>query len=495
MTRNTPLHFLSTKRVWLPVTFFVISLAGILHHEVWLDEAQHFLLARDSNSFTQLFGNARREGHPLLWDGLLFLLTRCTDNVLYMQLLHILLNCAAVYLIAIGNLRWYEKILLAFSYFIFYEYNFISRNYGICVLFFFLLIRQFQKNKEALCGMAILLFLLSNCHLFAMLLSAAFVLAYTSCELRLLHDLGWRKWLPALAILLAGWAIALFCIIPPHHYGQTFLGFEQSGYLSDARLIKTFSVALKGIFYVPDYTAAGHRVENSLYVQTMHIRTLWMYVLSVSALVLPAVLLWKNRFARLLYIFFVLIFLPVYYFLPLENGERYFGFLFLAYAGCYQLAREKAGKATVIMTAIVLCLQCFNGIYFAVLDYRYPFSESREVSAFVKSAGKAGEPVLIDDPTLRPGISAYTDKKYFGMETGDSLSFCLWNEHQPEGTLNARLRDILQAHSSVIIVSHNDPGNYFDTARLDKLADFQKGMLPGENASVYGYTRNASVTH
>lgn len=35
-------------------SFFILSLIGVLYHEVWLDEAHHFLLARDSSSFYEL---------------------------------------------------------------------------------------------------------------------------------------------------------------------------------------------------------------------------------------------------------------------------------------------------------------------------------------------------------------------------------------------------------------------------------------------------------
>lgn len=37
--------------VILTLVYFVISLIGIQHHELWLDESHHWLLARDSGSF------------------------------------------------------------------------------------------------------------------------------------------------------------------------------------------------------------------------------------------------------------------------------------------------------------------------------------------------------------------------------------------------------------------------------------------------------------
>ncbi|MGN6476865.1 MAG: hypothetical protein ACTHKV_06545 [Flavipsychrobacter sp.] len=34
--------------------YILLSLVGIYKHEVWLDEAHHFLLARDSSTFVSM---------------------------------------------------------------------------------------------------------------------------------------------------------------------------------------------------------------------------------------------------------------------------------------------------------------------------------------------------------------------------------------------------------------------------------------------------------
>jgi hypothetical protein len=49
----------------ITVLFFLLSLNTILHHEMWRDELQAWLIARDSDSIAQLFfQNLRYEGHP-----------------------------------------------------------------------------------------------------------------------------------------------------------------------------------------------------------------------------------------------------------------------------------------------------------------------------------------------------------------------------------------------------------------------------------------------
>src|SRR5690606_23248229 len=89
MTKTKYLFFLA-------ILYFGLSLIGILRHELWLDESHHWLISRDSGSFSELIANTRYEGHPILWNFLLFLISRLTLNPVWMQLLHIVISTAAV---------------------------------------------------------------------------------------------------------------------------------------------------------------------------------------------------------------------------------------------------------------------------------------------------------------------------------------------------------------------------------------------------------------
>lgn len=64
---------LSLRRV-LPVLalYVIISALGLHAHELFLDEAHHFLLARDSATLAEMYNNARYDGHPRLWHAHLF---------------------------------------------------------------------------------------------------------------------------------------------------------------------------------------------------------------------------------------------------------------------------------------------------------------------------------------------------------------------------------------------------------------------------------------
>jgi hypothetical protein len=68
LNKNNPLTSGSYLNLLILAIFFVLSFIGTRHHEIWLDEAQHFLIARDSITLSELFHACRNEGHPLLWN-------------------------------------------------------------------------------------------------------------------------------------------------------------------------------------------------------------------------------------------------------------------------------------------------------------------------------------------------------------------------------------------------------------------------------------------
>ena len=128
------------QAIALSLVFFISALCFIGQHEMWRDELQAWLLARDSATVIELFQNLKYEYHQSLWYLLLFPLTRMFDMPEAMQYLNVSIATAAIYIMAkYSPFSLMQKTFLAFSYFLFYEYAFIARNYALTVFFIFLL--------------------------------------------------------------------------------------------------------------------------------------------------------------------------------------------------------------------------------------------------------------------------------------------------------------------------------------------------------------------
>ena len=88
------------SRLWFPAgltaVYALVLAFGLAHHEMWRDELQAWLLARDSAGPADLFANLKYEGHPALWHLLLMPLTRLTASPVAMQALHLVIASTTV---------------------------------------------------------------------------------------------------------------------------------------------------------------------------------------------------------------------------------------------------------------------------------------------------------------------------------------------------------------------------------------------------------------
>ena len=171
--------------IFLSLLYFAISFVGILHHELWIDEAHHWLLARDSNSLFELFQNTRIEGHPLLWSLMLYGITRFTSDLFWMQFLHILISSSIVFVfLKKAPFDWLFKTLFIFGYFMIFEYNLISRNYSLGILFLFLASAIFKNRELKFSLICLYLAIVCNTHLLFSVIAFALFLTLLAEQIK-----------------------------------------------------------------------------------------------------------------------------------------------------------------------------------------------------------------------------------------------------------------------------------------------------------------------
>ena len=107
--------------------YVLLVLWGISNHEQWRDEAQAWLIVRDTG-FTELWSILRTEGHPPLWYLLIMPLVKTGMPYEMQNWLSAAIMTGAVYLLLFRtNLLLIIKILLPFSFFFLYEYAFFMQ--------------------------------------------------------------------------------------------------------------------------------------------------------------------------------------------------------------------------------------------------------------------------------------------------------------------------------------------------------------------------------
>src|SRR6185369_10968722 len=150
MNRNRLRSSFSNPVLWGIFLIYVFVLGyTLLHHELWGDELHSWNIAKASNSFSDLLSNTRYEGHPPLWYSILWVVSKFTHDVSYIQLVQFIIAALVVFLLLFFSpFPLIAKALMPFGYFFLFEYGVISRNYAIAVLLTFCICVLLQKNLK-----------------------------------------------------------------------------------------------------------------------------------------------------------------------------------------------------------------------------------------------------------------------------------------------------------------------------------------------------------
>lgn len=413
--------------------YFIVSLVGIFHHELWLDEAHHYLLARDSNSFIELVKNTRYEGHPILWNTLLYGITRFSVNPFWMQLLHIFISTSVVLLfLRKAPFNWIFKTLFIFGYFMIFEYNIISRNYILGVLFLFLACSVFEKRKEHFIVLAVYLALAANVHL--MFTVIAFALFVTLLfENYLNQELFKRAYSIGYLIFGIGLLLTIIQIIPPE---DTRFFDRIDGMSLGEKFIKGFISLFKGLVTIPDFSTIHFWNSNLL----VNLSKKMSAVLGLIAYGIPLLLFYRNR-KTLFFVYIGLAGVQIFFFVTQMSATRYDGMnYFILIIGLwiekYYPSEDykirdylSSWKLTLLRKPILYCiliLQLSGGLYAFAMDYEYPFTSSKKAIDYLKE-NKLNSHEIITITCDGTAISPYLGKKVYFLCDGGYESYCHWN--------------------------------------------------------------------
>lgn len=165
------------KHLWLiaPAGYVIFMWVAITHHEPWADEAQAWLLARDLNPIT-LMRFLPYEGTPGLWHLLLMapakLLPYATMNIISAAMAGV----ATYLLLRHSPFPLVVKLLLPFTYFLFFQYGVVARNYALMPPLMFLVALKYPERHTNPYRFMGLLFLMANVSAHGYLIAGALML-------------------------------------------------------------------------------------------------------------------------------------------------------------------------------------------------------------------------------------------------------------------------------------------------------------------------------
>lgn len=432
---TTPVRF----ALMVTAGFFVIALLGMLSHEMWRDEHQAWLVARDANSLSQLLDNMNYEGNPALWQFFLYWITRVTHDPIYMQAFHLLISTSFIFIFnryaPLSNLH---KILFSFGYFPLYEYALISRSYALGILLVFGVCALYKNRTSKYILIGVLLALLANVTIYAVVIASCIagilILDYFLYQQK--NGKAIMRLAIGMIIFIAGVAFSLYQIWPekdnsfPAPYANSLFDFIRWEEVS-SKLFTTY-------LYIPQIQE--HFWNTSIYFKEISGGGV---ILSIIIFAAGIFIFLRKPLVLLLYAGTTLGLFSVYYYTALMHS-RYCGYLLIALVVCYWLAEyypEKkyygslAGlgkKISKPFFTTILVFSVMGAIVAYTMEMQYKFSTSKEAANYIKENKLDSLPVVgITDFTMSP-LATYLDTKIYYPQMNDFGSFTVWSKRRKD---------------------------------------------------------------
>jgi len=442
-------NFKLDKKIFLIYSiFFIVSLFFIQFHEMWRDELQAWLIARDSTNIIDLFKNLKYEGHPALWHLILYPLTKIFNNPVSMQYTHVIIASGSILVLLVyAPFTIFQKILLTFSYYLFFEYNLISRNYSISVLLIFITCALFSKRNENSIILSFILFLLSQTNVFGLMISICFLLTFVLeniiCKFKRIEiNFNYRNVI-SYFIIFFGIIISALQIMPPDE-SNVSLNFKPI-----YENLRTITRALYAS-YLPLPKIEINFWGSKLFMSNKSLNEANFYLLAFGIFIILffaylTISYLKSKPSSLFFFLFGSTFLMIFFVLVLPGTNRHHGFLFIILISSLWINSHCQNYNTKLLNFIsnyefgylqkvytfIFIIHFLSGLIAIRQDYIYPFSGAQETAQYIVS-NKLENYQLVgyQDYAASAVVGYLINKKIFYPQSMETGSFIKWNKNR-----------------------------------------------------------------
>ena len=477
---------LANLRVLIYLIYIVLLILGLYHHEMWRDEYEEFLQARDAEGLLGL-ENTMNQGHAMLWQGCLWIITRFTHNPVAMQILHgLIAACVAFVLIFKSPFKIWQSGLLLLGYFFLFEYAIISRCYAFGVLFILLFAGNYSTNLKLTWQGAILLFLLANTSVYAMLLTTVLAIWILAKDV-IFDKSNWKlnlyKQVPMLLLVIFGILMAYLQIHPSAN--NSFPTYLVTWPFDQFR----FEVAFTQLFsaFVPICKFQNQHFWNTNFMMNIEGNLYWLWSLLVLCIIsIPFV---RRGWILLLWMGGIILVLFFQYYIGLRY-TRYYGHFFILWLICMWLASMYYEPSlffrkinTAIFTLVILA-QAIGGIMIYKADWKLKFSRGKEAAKYLEAKGFSKNYMMGSvDFALSP-IAAELDRKIYYMQHKYLCSFTKYDKARLQSMDSHDIVDALNSspkkEQMIFIATHPIP-------QFDYFKDWSEKRKPNREFSFGDY--------
>ncbi len=430
--------------------FLLVGGYTAIHHEMWRDEIQAWLLARDSASIFDLFANMKYEGHPAFWHLCLMPLSRITASPVMMQVFHLLIAATTVFLFTrYAPFNWLHKFLFAFGYFALYEYAIVARNYALGALLITIFCVLYRERHKRFVWVGIVLILLAHTSVHALIVTIAIGFAlmceylyFYCCKEKALTEDRRQIWI-GFALIGVGIVTAVLQLNPPADTGFA-VGWNFN--FTVQRMNNITKIITQAMLPSPRATMGfwgSHQLNSYPLFQLIRLPLCYL-------IVLWCVLRFLKRPTALLAYLAATVGLLAFFYVKYGGGIRHHGFLFITfvmtswiYHDCPEINLPFSSVSRLAqwffspIFTIILIVHFLGGITAIRMDRTHIFSNGKRTAEYIKAQGRQDMPMVGNTDFAVSTVVGYLEKKQVYYPQGSRFgSFVRWDKARTHGLSN-----------------------------------------------------------
>ncbi|MBR4111100.1 MAG: hypothetical protein IKK43_05390 [Clostridia bacterium] len=399
--------------VAIMMIYIIYASTIVFFHEPWRDEAQAWLIARDTNVI-EMFSLSKYEGSPMLWHLLINVLTTLNLPYISMRILHLVLNVCAIFILnKYAPFNKYIKFGITFSHMMAYEYLAIARSYVLVPLLLFLIATIYKERHEKTFAYCSLLLLLQNVCLHTVAIAITLFIIYIIEKIKLKKvDLKTIGIFVIIAVLMG---FSIFLLASPVHSEQLY----------HTSFPKNFE----------DLFVGAIRALRSIASVVIPFRTAIPIkgILGLSLLIIAVVSLWKDKKVLVVFLISTIVMGGIFAFLNISILLRHAYIYGLVYIFCLWIAKEiNVNKLKIILDSFMIALmfiQIIMLVAYSVSEVVADFSNSAEIKELIEEKGYEDYKIFtMHLPYVSSVLTYFPEKTAFALEDYAEHTYVVWNK-------------------------------------------------------------------
>ena len=385
------------------ILYLMISFILVLHHEIWTDEAQAWLIARDL-SFLDIVKQMKYEAHSCLWHLILMPFAKLGLPVITMNIISWIMVSTAVYFIIFRS-KWHflVKATIIFSPTYIYFSPVVSRCYSLIPIFLCLFSTLYPKRKEHPFWYANILGILAHTHIimcgFVGIAALLFLLEY----IRNWNKIYKKEFLIILSIFIFYFILLAIQIFPSLTNGCIFIANKAT---NTSKLLDTLHW-ISDIFF---------RSSNSIF---------FIILLGIILLITNILIFLYNKKLFSIFLSFLIVFIGIHMFWPFSTLER-MCILFVVMTTLNLYNKNGFMQFLLFILSICMIITHFAQIKF---DFYNDYSGSKNMASYINENVEDHSLIVFLNSDRHVSTIPYIKKEvdYYNLKLNSFQTYITWN--------------------------------------------------------------------